>query len=180
MDHLVEHLDRHSDLEFRIREFTPTSGSDERQYCSPGFDLPVGQMARTLYGEYDAYHTSNDDKAFMGIDTLVETAEIIGDVLEQFEYAGTYCNLEPFGEPMLSKRDLYTDINSPDTWSDSTDALREDEGEFTDKVLTILNCSDGEHTMVEIADSYGCQVSEFWPAIVRLLEEGLLDYDQGS
>lgn len=174
LDDLIRHLDAQSPINFEIRPFTPTSGSDERQYCSPGFDLPVGQMARTVYGEYDGYHSSADDKEFIGIEQVVEAAETISRVLRLFEYAGYHENREPFGEPMLSQRDLYTDVNSPNTWSDSTGDIRDDEGEFLDKVLTVLNYADGTNSLVEIAGEYDASISEFVPVIDRLQAEELL------
>jgi len=180
LDELVRHLDAESGESFELRPFTPTSGSDERQYCSPGFDLPVGQMARTVYGEYEEYHNSHDDKAFMGIEPLVEAAEIVDRVLELFEYAGYYRNLEPYGEPMLSKRDLYPEVNSPETWSDSTPDVRDDEGEFLDKILTVLNYADSTHSMVEIAERYGGSLEEFVPIVDVLRRHGLLVHDESS
>ncbi|NEU58103.1 DUF4910 domain-containing protein [Halorussus sp. MSC15.2] len=112
LDEVVRHLDEYTDAEFRFRTFDAT-GSDERQYCSPGFDLPVGQFARTVYDEYEGYHNSRDTKSFMGIAPLVESAETIERVLRNFERGGYYLNQNPHGEPMMSKRDLYPTVNDP-------------------------------------------------------------------
>jgi aminopeptidase-like protein len=174
IDSLIEHLDNYSEYDFEIRPFTPTGGSDERQYCSPGFDLPVGQMARTVYGDYDAYHTSHDTKAFMSIDAIIDSAARIEYVLRLLEYSGRYENVKPYGEPFLSKYDLYTSINSPETRSDSTDDIKNDQEEFLDNVLMLLNYSDGTNSVVSIANQQGRCVDEFVPAIRRLQREGLL------
>jgi aminopeptidase-like protein len=174
IDETVRHLDQYSGMDFEERPFTPTGGSDERQYCSPGFDLPVGQMARTVYNQYDEYHTSFDNKEFMQIDQVIESADTIENVLQAFEYAGFFKNQNPYGEPMLSKRDLYTGINSPCTWSDSTDSIRNDDREFVDRVLTVLNYSDGTHPMVEIASQHDWSIEELIPVIDRLEEVDLL------
>lgn len=172
IDETVRNIREFGDLDIEVRPFTPTSGSDERQYCSPGFDLPVGQTARTVYGEYEGYHNSNDDKSFMGIDPLVESADRIERVLRAFEYAGYYENLNPYGEPMLGKRDLYPSVNSPDRW-EHTDALI-DEDELLDQILMILNYSDGEHSMVDIATRLETPLSTLSTAISILIDQGLL------
>jgi len=172
IDRVVWNLAEQGDLDFDIRPFTPTSGSDERQYCSPGFNLPVGQMARTVYAQYEGYHNSKDDKQFMGIDPLLQSTDILEEVLRTFEYAGRYENQKPYGEPMLSKRDLYPTVNSPRRWSDT--ALEVSEQEFLNRVLTVLNYSDGNRPMVDIAEQYGCSVDELIPVIETLEEYGLL------
>ncbi|MFD1685883.1 DUF4910 domain-containing protein [Halobellus litoreus] len=172
IDKTVQNLKEQSDKGFKIRQFTPTGGSDERQYCSPGFNLPVGQIARTVYGQYDGYHNSNDDKEFMGIDSLIQSVDLIENLLQSFEYAGYYENQKPYGEPMLGKRDLYPNINSPQQWERANSVVNEQE--FLNRILTVLNYSDGEHAMVEIADDYGCPMDEMIPVVETLLDHNLL------
>ncbi len=172
IDKTIRHLKKYEKIDFDIREFTPTTGSDERQYCSPGFDLPVGQMARTVYGEYKEYHRSIDDKEFMGIHTLVESADVIEDLIHTFEKAGYYRNLKPYGEPMLGKRNLYPSVGGSNRWGeDSAGSKRE----FLHKVMTVLNYSDGAHSMIDIAERYGCSVKEFLPIVNILGEKGLIE-----
>ena len=173
MDLLVAHLQRQEALKVDIRPFDPTDGSDERQYCSPGFNLPIGQMARTTYGTYDGYHNSRDDKAFMGIDPVIATAAAVEGLLHAFEWSGRFLNLSPHGEPQLGKRNLYPNVNSEDTREDSTDALT-DKRTFLNRLLTILSYSDGEHSMLWIADRLHCSVSELVPVVERLIREDLL------
>lgn len=164
LDNVAHHMDEQMDHSFRFRRFD-TRGSDERQYCSPGFDLPVGQFARTVYGEYEEYHTSLDTKEFMRIGSLVESAEIIEQVLRILEYAGYYMNQNPYGEPMMSKRDLYPTMNKP---GQST------ERDFTRQMMRILNYSDGNYSIVEIAERYDMPVEEFELAVRTLTESDLL------
>lgn len=176
LDELVRHLDAHTDLDFRFREFDPTGGSDERQYCSPGFNLPVGQFARTVYAQYEEYHNSKDTKEFMGVDSLVETAETIERVLKMLEYSGHYVNQNPRGEPMLSKRDLYPTVNEPGVWAEWNDDA-DAEGpsdDFVDKMLAVLNYSDGAHSMIDISERYGTPITEMVPVVDTLRSEGLL------
>jgi aminopeptidase-like protein len=164
IDEVVHHVDEHTPQGFRFRRFD-TRGSDERQYCSPGFNLPVGQFARTVYGGYPEYHTSLDNKEFMTIDALVESAEEIATVIETLEYGGYYCNQEPFGEPMMSKRNLYPTVNEPEN---------HDQRKFIKKMMRILNYSDGTHSIIEIAEKYDTTVDDLMLAINQLQEAGLL------
>ena len=93
--------------------FSPTGGSDERQFCSPAINLPVVQAARTVYGQYDEYHTNLDDKEFMRISSVVDSVEKIHMFLKIFELESSHLrSTVKGGEPMLGKRDLYPTVNS--------------------------------------------------------------------
>lgn len=166
IDETVGHLDRYSNVDFRFRRFDPTSGSDERQYCSPGFNLPIGQFARTVYNQYKEYHNSRDDKEFMGINNIVESADIIERVLKSFEYNRMYVNKEPYGEPMLSKRELYPTVNHPNTHDDT---------DFLDKVMMMLNYSDGSYSSVEIAERGSWSLESMFSVIDSLQNVDLLE-----
>jgi aminopeptidase-like protein len=157
----------------RVREFDPTSGSDERQYCSPGFNLPMGQIARTIYGEYDGYHNSLDDKAFMSIESLVKSVDEIESLLKTAEIAGHFRNQSPFGEPQLGRRGLYPTVNSAATWQKSNDTLL-DARTFLNRLLTVLNYSDGRHSILDIAAKADLSVEDFRTVVERLEETGLL------
>ena len=160
----------------RIRDFDPTGGSDERQYGSPGFNFPVGQMARSVYGEYDGYHNSLDDKDFMSIAALVRSIDEIEGQLKTAEIAGAFRNLSPYGEPQLGRRGLYPTKNSAATWRSSNDSLV-DARTLLNRLLTVLNYSDGHHTVVDIAARMGCRVEDFRSVIEKLEGEGLLRLD---
>jgi aminopeptidase-like protein len=150
----------------RFRPFD-TRGSDERQYCSPGFNLPVGQFARTVYSEYDGYHNSMDNKEFVQIESLVDSANVIEQVLETFEYAGYYITQNPYGEPMMSKRDLYPTLNRPD------ESTRRD---LTKQMMRILNYSDGSHSIVKIAEQFDLSVKNLEMTIEQLEAVGLISH----
>lgn len=158
-----------------IREFDPTSGSDERQYCSPGFNLPMGQIARTLYAEYEGYHNSLDDKAFMSIDSLMTSIDEIEGLLWMAEIAGHFRNLQPYGEPQLGRRGLYPTVNAASTWRHSSDDLV-DTRTLLNNMLTLLNYADGEHAMLDIAAKIGASIEELRPAIERLEGADLLKF----
>jgi aminopeptidase-like protein len=158
-----------------IEAFDPAVGSDERQYCSPGFNLPVGQVARTPYAEYAQYHTSLDTKAFMDIGTVYQSVNDIEGLLKLVEISGYFRNLQPFGEPHLASRNLYRTINRPPETAGAADQSER----FRRQLMTILNYSDGWHSMVEIAGKCGCPLEDLRPAIEGLEESGLLSMRGG-
>jgi aminopeptidase-like protein len=118
-----------------VREFTPY-GYDERQYCSPGFDLPVGRLTRTPFGEYPQYHTSADDLAFVREEMLDDSFSALSEIIWTLEHNRRYVNLSPFGEPQLGRRGIY-----PQAERDR------------DALLWVLNMSDGEHSLLDIAET---------------------------
>ena len=172
-DRLAAHLaDRQPD-HWRLRAFDPSIGSDERQFCSPGFNLPMGQMARTVYGQYDGYHTSGDTKDVMDIAQLMRSIDQIETYLKAFDGNGRYENLAPYGEPQLGRRGLYPSVNSPALWGFSTDD-RMDHRRMLTLILYVLNYADGQHDLIDIADKAGCTVGELLAIVARLEEGGLL------
>jgi aminopeptidase-like protein len=173
IDKTVLHGKRHGMVDVRVRPFTPTGGSDERQYCSPGFNLPVGQMARAVYGEYDGYHNSLDTKDFMDLSTLIDSANQLEGVLQALEYAGYFINLKPYGEVQLGRRNLYPNINSDDTRSLSTDQKMDNRTQLNN-ILMILNYCDGNHSMIDIAEMCGISVQKIAPFVDLLEHEKLL------
>jgi len=155
-----------------VRPFDPADGSDERQYCSPGFNLPIGQMARS-YATYPHYHNSLDDKAYMSIDAVMESVAQIERVLRSVEIAGHFRNLSPYGEPQLGRRGLYPTTNVASTWANSNDTVA-DKRTLLTRALIVLNYSDGQHSIHDIARKAGLSVEDFRLAIERLEDVGLL------
>jgi aminopeptidase-like protein len=172
-DRTVRYLRAREKYAVDIRPFDPVEGSDERQYCSPGFNLPVGQLARTLYGFYAGYHNSLDTKEFMGIPTLVQSIQEIEQILQAQEMGSCYVNLKPYGEPQLGPRGLYPNENSVATWTKSTDDLV-DARQFLNRMLTVLNYADGDHDMMDIATRCGCKLSGLSDVVEKLEQSGLL------
>lgn len=179
LDRLVAALNFQENLGFRIRPFTPAHGSDERQYCSPGFDLPFGQLSRTVYGEYPGYHNSRDDKAFMDVEQLVRAVDVIEHLLQRLEVAARFRNLLPFGEPQLGRRELYPSTNSANTRAHSNDALADSRTQL-DRILYVLNYSDGSNDMLDIAQRADCTLADLAPAVRRLEEAGLITLEENS
>jgi aminopeptidase-like protein len=162
-DRAALHYLRCNELKFDCRDFTP-DGSDERQFCSPGFNLPVGSLMRTSYYLYPQYHTSLDNKNFISFPALVGTIEAYISIVNILEMNRSYVNLFPFGEPRLGKRGLYPHSLSPDQ------SRRE-----LDHMLHILNYSDGEHDLLQIAEKRGCNVLEFSDIVDKLVEAKVIE-----
>jgi|APSaa5957512535_1039671.scaffolds.fasta_scaffold48977_1 aminopeptidase-like protein len=159
----------------KIVDFDPRGGSDERQFCAPGFNLPMLQAAKSIYGQYDGYHNSLDTKEYMSITSLQESIDELEELLLMGEYCGHPVNISPFGEPQLGKRELYSTLNSGNTWINSSDNLF-DSRDFLNKLLSLLNYADGKHDLFDIANKLQCEVSDLYPIIDRLEQEDLLRY----
>jgi len=162
-DRAAEHFLQHCGSEFHAKDFVP-DGSDERQYCSPGFNLPVGSLMRTSYYLYKEYHTSFDNKDFISFEAMRGTVEAYVQVCRILELNRRYKNLFPYGEPQLGKRGLYPDFVAPGGRRD-----------YLDNLLFLLNFSDGENDLLDIARKRGRSALEFEDIIRRCREAGILD-----
>ena len=125
---------------FALHEFSPY-GYDERQFCSPGFNLPVGCFMRTPHGEFPEYHTSADNLELVQPKFLVDSLTKCLSIFEILEGNRRYLNLNPKCEPQLGKRGLYGSIGGQ---SDSR--LQEL------AMLWVLNLSDGAHDLLDVAE----------------------------
>jgi aminopeptidase-like protein len=139
IDRAFAHVLEQSGEPYELQEFSPW-GYDERQYCSPGFNLPVGCLMRTPHGHYPEYHTSADDLDFVRPDALESSFRTCLSVFEVLEENRTYVNLSPKGEPQLGRRGLYAAIGGDADRARSQLAL-----------LWVLNFSDGTNTLLDIA-----------------------------
>ena len=128
------------DADYNIIEFSPY-GYDERQFCSPGVNLPIGSLMRTPNGCYPEYHTSADDLDFVKPESLADTISAYFDVINVFDNDVKFKNLAPFGEPQLGKRGLYRKHGG----------LQDIEKSILAK-LWVLNLSDGDFSLLDIAE----------------------------
>jgi aminopeptidase-like protein len=144
-----------------ILEFSPY-GYDERQYCSPGFNLPVGCLMRSVWGSFPEYHTSADNLDFIQPLQLAESLLVCASIVDVLETNLRYCNLSPYGEPQLGRRNLYC--------STGGEAIRAK----TNACLWVLNLSDGEHSLLDIAETSGISFRIINEAAELLLRSGLL------
>jgi aminopeptidase-like protein len=173
IDQIADYLSKIEPHLWRTMEFSPLNGSDERQYCSPGINLPVSQVSRTSYGEYEQYHNSEDDKDFMSIETLMRSVDQVEQLLMLVEAAEFPVNTQSKCEPQLGKRGLYPNINSYSSWTASSDQAL-DSRTTLNRILMVLNYSDGRHTIEDLARRCDCTVDDLMPVIAKLKKESLL------
>jgi aminopeptidase-like protein len=145
-----------------VVDFSPY-GYDERQFCSPGFDLPVGRLSRTEFATYPEYHTSADDLDLVGPAQLQESLELCLEVVAVLEANRRYLNLRPKGEPQLGRRGLYGQIGG-----------RSDAEERQMAMLWVLNQSDGRMSLLEVAERSGLPFALLAEVAATLEEAGLL------
>jgi aminopeptidase-like protein len=143
--------------------FTPY-GYDERQFCSPGFDLPVGRLGRGVHGEYPEYHTSADDLSFVSADRLAESSSLVASVVEVLEEDQVLVNQAPYGEPQLGRRGLYR----------STGATRLDARATEMALLWTLSLCDGSRSLLAVAEQADLPFASIAGAARRLKDVGLV------
>jgi aminopeptidase-like protein len=142
IDRAAAHVLRHYCESAEIVEFSPY-GYDERQYCSPGFNLPVGCLMRSVWGTFPEYHTSADNLDFIQPRKLLESLRVCAAIVSVLENNQRYRNLNPYCEPQLGKRQLYRSTGGPEIPQE------------INARLWVLNLSDGEFSLLDIADRSG-------------------------
>lgn len=157
-DRAAEHVLGHQTEAHEIIEFA-VGGSDERQYCSPGFNLPVGSLTRSMYHRFKEYHTSLDNKDFISFEAMMRTIEVYFEIVKTLEINDYYINTEPYCEPQLGKRGLY--FTQGGTRNEGLDVLG---------ILHLLSFADGQRDLIEIADWQGRSANSY-TEIIRLLKQ---------
>ena len=150
----------------KVRDFSPY-GYDERQYCSPGFNLPVGCLSRTSHGEFSEYHTSADNLDFVSADALADTLRRCLEIFHVLERNRVYRNTNPKCEPQLGKRGLYRELGG------HADAEVRELALFW-----TLNLSDGENSLLDIAERSKLRFAAIEQAASSLEQHGLLKVEQ--
>jgi len=163
-DRVATHVISQSDgIEKAFLDFVPDRGSDERQYCSPGFNLPVGSMTRTMYSDYPEYHTSLDNRDFISFKAMTETVDMYYRIMLALDRNVTYRSLNPFGEPQLGRRGLMATL--------ATRGIPEE----TSAILWVLCFADGDHDLLSIAERSGRSLELLHSAAERCVASGLLE-----
>jgi aminopeptidase-like protein len=163
VDRAMEVVLRDSGAPHRMLPWEPWGG-DERQFCAPGFDLPVGTLMRTPHGEFSGYHTSADDLERIRPEALADAVDRCLELVDVLESNRRCTNLSPFGEPQLGRRGLYRSAGGAVATPDDERAL-----------LWVLNQADGHSTLLDIAQSSKLPFAVLRNAAERLERAGLLE-----
>lgn len=162
IDRAMAHVLLHAGPQAAVLDFTPY-GYDERQYCSPGFDLPVGLFQRSRFGSFPEYHTSADNLDFIRADHLAESYEMISIAMDIVERNCFPVNAMPKCEPQLGRRGLYSSVGGDKNTPSQNMAL-----------LWVLNLADGRHSLLDIAHRACVPFGVIAEAACRLRDRGLL------
>ncbi|MFE5791096.1 DUF4910 domain-containing protein [Streptomyces sp. NPDC056503] len=162
IDRVLRHVLTASERPHDIVGFTPY-GYDERQYCSPGFDLGVGSLSRTPYGGYPEYHTSADDPDFVSPEAMEDTLAVCREAFAVLDRNRRYVNLSPYGEPQLGRRGLYDSLGG-----------RSDAKQAQLAMLWVLSLSDGELGLLDVAERSGLPFDTVAAAADALRGAGLI------
>ena len=164
-DHIAKHILKHIDPNFKSYSWLDR-GSDERQYCAPGIDLPIASIMRTKYGQYPEYHTSLDD-----LDNVVTPTGLDGGywsirkAIEAIERNRKY-RVSVLGEPQMGKRGLYPTLSTKKS------------GEEVRLMMDLISLCDGENTLLEIAETLNTAIWDLYELIDKLIEHKLLEVNE--
>lgn len=161
-DRAAEHVLKHQPTSYKVIDFSPL-GSDERQYCSPGFNLPVGSLMRSMYGTFAEYHTSLDNREFISFAAMAESVDTYYAIMTALDNNVRYKNNFPYGEPQLGKRGLYDTLG------------RNTIPELSSAVFWLLNYADGEHDLLSIAEKSGLNITLLQQAAEAGLKTGIIE-----
>lgn len=163
IDDAAAHVLRHSGYPHDIMAFDPY-GYDERQFCSPGFDLPVGCLMRSVHGTFPEYHTSADNPDFVKPEALDQSYAVTAALLDLLDANRTYVRIDGRGEPQLGRRGLYRAIAGQ----------KEAGGASQMDLLWVLNLADGQHSLLAMADRAGVPFPRIRKAAALALEAELI------
>jgi len=164
-DDVAKHVLKHIDPGFKSYTWLDR-GSDERQYCAPGIDLPIASIMRTKYGQYPEYHTSLDD-----LDNVVTPNGLDGGywsirkAIEAIERNKQY-RVTVLGEPQMGNRGLYPTLSTKKS------------GEQVRLMMDVISLCDGENTLLQIAESLSTPVWELYEIVDKLVEHNLLQVNE--
>ena len=173
LDRLFEYLNK---KKFNlIRNFSPTDGSDERQYCSSEMNLPVGQVARTVYGQYHQNHTSGDNKKFMNINQIAKSIDQLENVLKINDNIFPLKRFIPYGELQLGRRGLYPNLNTSFDKTHKNEAENKNINKRKLKILLyLLSYADKNHDILNIANITNFSLDEIVEVLQICLDKKLI------
>ncbi len=140
-----------------------TRGSDERQYCSPGVDLPISSVTRTKFGQYPEYHTSLDNFDVVTEKGLKDSLTIYLKIIDVFEKNRFNPKVKVFCEPQLGKRGLYPNISTKQS------------GKIVKNMMNFISYCDGSNSILEISEICGIDFDESFGYFLKMKENGLIE-----
>jgi len=165
-DSAAFHVLKHIDPEFKHYTWLDR-GSDERQYCAPGVDLPIATIMRSKYGEYPEYHTSLDDLSLVtptglegGYTALKKAIEIIEN--------NFYPKTTVLGEPQLGKRGLYPTVSTKTS------------GKQVRSMMNLISYCDGQNSLLKIAEFLDEPFWKLLQIVQKLVDSGLLSFNKSA
>ena len=161
-DRCAEMVLKQTEEKYIVEDFFP-GGYDERQYCSPGFNLPVGSLMRTAHGKYPEYHTSADNKDFISFFSMEKSILKYLEIINVLENNFYYLNTMPYCEPQLGKRGLYPTVGS-----------QKEIRAVVDTMMWILNLADGSNDLISISEKSKIPIQNLIPVVNKLVEKGIV------
>jgi aminopeptidase-like protein len=164
INRIVENVFSKRNFKDRVVEFSPL-GSDERQYCSPGFDLDVGVLTRSMYGCFPEYHTSADNLNFVSEKNLKESLELYLEIINAYEANCKFSRKNAFCEPQMGKYNMYREVGGGG--EDNLDIL-------VQQRMWLLNYADGKTDLLTISEKSKFSLSELKNTLAELVQVGLI------
>ena len=167
VNELTQNILKYHSCDFNIINYTP-QGSDERQYCSPGFRLPVGVLTRSKFGDFPEYHTSLDNLNFVKPDKLFDSLKFINKLILGFNLNKIFKRVNPFCEPQMSKYNLYPSRGGGGMMNHDIE---------TRNIMLILNLCDGLNSVLDISNILNIDFFKVNSIIQKLITSQLLYED---
>lgn len=162
-DRVARHVLKHLAPEFEEYNFILDRGSDERQYCSPGADLPMVSIMRSKYGNYPEYHTSLDDLSVVSPDGLQTSFDLHKECVLLFEANATY-RTTIIGDPHLARHGLDEELVGGRAVNDKRKIIQD-----------FMACCDGATDLISIAEQIGVYAGDLIPYAAKLVNLELID-----
>ena len=166
---------KESGVDYITYKFDPDGGSDERQYSSPYFKVPMVSICKDKYFEYNYYHTSFDNLGFISSEKLIDTLELYLNSIDKLEKNLICKSLNPKCEPMLGKRNLYPKIGGQLKQLGSKDSPNEDQWSIKLKAINhLMYMSDGKNSLLNISEKTGIEFDIIHETAISLIKNKLL------
>ncbi len=180
-DHLIDRVAhqtfREKQIDYISYPFVP-QGSDERQYSSPGFRIPIGSVHKDKYHEYDFYHTSGDNLGFISIEAFISTLDIYLSIIDKLENNESFISLNPNCEPRLGKRGLYPAIGRRTMYSyEGKENKFPEYKDELDIIMWLLFYADGKHSLLDIAIKHNFHFDQLKEVLEKLKHAGLINLE---